>query len=160
MEKNISFNYRSQYINYNLSISMISICTSQCQCWRTDYWSGGTNGHIEEEQKTQWPIEKFQKNKQRSTKHIHTTTDLITRIPLKTWCELICSRRVSSSCSTSDTRRVNPGTNPAISNGWGKNLEVFTTSGTYLWSFVPQIFHYGQPSHGGDRKTLQVMTST
>jgi len=24
---------------------------------------------------------------------------------------------------------------------------VFTTSGTYTWSFVTQIFHSGQPSH-------------
>jgi len=30
---------------------------------------------------------------------------------------------------------------------------VFTTSGTYPWSFVTQIFHNGQPSQGGDRKT-------
>ena len=37
---------------------------------------------------------------------------------------------------------------------------MFTTSGTYLWSFVTQIFHSGQPSHGGDRKILEVMTST
>jgi len=28
---------------------------------------------------------------------------------------------------------------------------VFTTSGTYPWSF-----HNGQPSHGGDRKTFEV----
>jgi hypothetical protein len=27
------------------------------------------------------------------------------------------------------------------------------------WSFVTQIFHYGQPSHGGDRKSFEVMTS-
>jgi hypothetical protein len=27
------------------------------------------------------------------------------------------------------------------------------------WSFVTQIFHYGQPSHGGDRNTFEVMTS-
>jgi hypothetical protein len=37
---------------------------------------------------------------------------------------------------------------------------VFTLSGTYPWSFVTQIFHSGQPSHGGDRKSLEVMTST
>ena len=36
------------------------------------------------------------------------------------------------------------------------NREVFTTSGTYLLSFVTQIFHNGQPSHGGDRKTFEV----
>jgi hypothetical protein len=34
------------------------------------------------------------------------------------------------------------------------------TSGTYPWSFVTQIFHNGQPSHGGDRKIFEVMTLT
>jgi hypothetical protein len=33
---------------------------------------------------------------------------------------------------------------------------VLTTNGT----FVTQIFHSGQPSHGGDRKPFQEMTST
>jgi len=28
------------------------------------------------------------------------------------------------------------------------------------WSFVTQIFHSGHPSHGGDGKTFEVMTST
>ena len=37
---------------------------------------------------------------------------------------------------------------------------MFTTSGTYPWSFVTQIFHNGQPCHGGDRKIFEVMTST
>ena len=37
---------------------------------------------------------------------------------------------------------------------------MFTTSGTYPWSFVTQVFHNGQPSHGGDRKIFEVMTST
>jgi len=32
---------------------------------------------------------------------------------------------------------------------------VFTTSGTYAWSFVTQIFRNGQQSHGGDRKTYR-----
>jgi hypothetical protein len=31
---------------------------------------------------------------------------------------------------------------------------VLTTSGTYPWSFVTQIFHNGQPSHGGDRSYI------
>ena len=64
----------------------------------------------------------------------------------------MCSGMVSSSCSTSDTRCVNLVTNPVISHERGKNREVLTTSGIYLWSFVTQIFHSGQPSHGGDRK--------
>jgi hypothetical protein len=34
------------------------------------------------------------------------------------------------------------------------------TSGTYPLSFVTQIFHKGQPSHGGDRKIFEVITST
>ena len=37
---------------------------------------------------------------------------------------------------------------------------MFTTSGTYPWSFVTQIFHNGQPSHGGNRTIFEVMTST
>ena len=68
-------------------------------------------------------------------------------IKLKTRVDLMCSGRVSSSCSTSDTRRVNLVTNPEISQQWGKDREVFTTSGTYPWSFVIQIFHSGQVSH-------------
>jgi hypothetical protein len=86
--------------------------------------------------------------------------DWVTRIPLKTVGELGCSGRVSSSSSTSGTRRVNLVTNPVISHECGKDREVFTTSGTYTWLFVIQIFHNGQPSHGGDRKTFELMTST
>jgi hypothetical protein len=67
----------------------------------------------------------------------------------KTGSEPGCSWRVSSSCSTSGTRRVNLVTNPVISREWGKDWEVFTTSGTYPWSFVimyilmpPSVFFY------------------
>ena len=35
-------------------------------------------------QTTQWPKEKGQKNKQRSTKHTYKTKDRVTQIPLKT----------------------------------------------------------------------------
>jgi hypothetical protein len=35
---------------------------------------------------------------------------------------------------------------------------MFTTNGTYPWSFVTQIYHSGQSSHGGDRKILEMMT--
>jgi hypothetical protein len=113
------------------------------------------NRYIEEEQTTQWLKEKVQKDKQRSTKHTYNTKDRETRIPLKTGGELRCYGRVSSSCSTSGTRRVNLVITPVISHEWGKGREVFTTSG-HLW----QIVHNGQPSHGGDRKTFEVMTST
>jgi hypothetical protein len=67
------------------------------------------NPYIEEEHTTQWPKEKVQKGKQRSTKHTYKTKDRVTRTPLKSGGELGCSVMVNSSCSTSDTRRVNPG---------------------------------------------------
>ena len=121
---------------------------------------GNQNPYIEEEQTTQWPKEKVQKDKQRSTKHTYKTKDRVTRTPLNPGGELRCSGRVSSSYSTIGTHRVNLVTNPVISREWGKDREVLTTSGTYPWSFVTQIFHNGQPSHGGDRKIFKVMTST
>jgi len=94
------------------------------------------------------------------TKHTYKTKVRVTRTPLKTGGELRCSGRVSSFCSTSDLRRVNLVTNPVISHERGKDRDVFTTSGTYPWSFVTQIFHNGQPSRGGDRKIFEVMAST
>jgi hypothetical protein len=62
--------------------------------------------------------------------------------------ELMCSGRVSSSYSTSGTRRVNIDINPVISHECGEDREVFATIGIYPWSFVTQIFHKGQPRHG------------
>ena len=125
--------------------------------WR--YQRGNQNPYIEEEQTTQWPKEKVQKDKQRSTKHTYKTKDRVTRTPLKSGGELRCSGRVSSSCSTSGTHHVNLIKNPVISREWGKDREVFATNGTYPWSFVTQIFHNGQPSHDGNRKIFEVMTS-
>jgi hypothetical protein len=58
------------------------------------------------------------------------------------------------------TRPVNLVTNLVIIHELGKDREVFTTSGTYLWSFVTQLFHNGQPSHDGDHTIFEVMTST
>ena len=60
------------------------------------------------------------------------TKDQATWTSLKTGSELRCSGRVGSSCSTSDTCRVTL----VISHEWEKDLQVLTTSGTYLWSFV------------------------
>jgi hypothetical protein len=52
--------------------------------------------------------------------------------------ETIC-QTIHHFCSTSGTRRVNLVTNPVISCEWGKDREVFTTSGIYPWSFVTRI---------------------
>jgi hypothetical protein len=73
--------------------------------------------------------EKVQKDKQLSTKHTHKTKGRVTRIPIKTEGEFRCRGRVSSSCFTSGTRRVNLVTNPVISHEWGKDWKVFT----YPW---------------------------
>ena len=78
------------------------------------YQRGNQNPYIEEEQTTQWPKEKVQKDKQRSTKNTHKTKYGVTPTPLKTGNELMCSGRVSISCSISGTRRVNLVTNPVI----------------------------------------------
>ena len=100
--------------------------------WR--YQRGNQNPYIEEDQTTQWPKKKYKRtNNVRSTKHTHKTEDRVTRTQLKTGGELRCSGRVSSSCFTSGIHRVNLVMNPVISDEWGKDREVFTTSGTYLW---------------------------
>jgi hypothetical protein len=59
--------------------------------------------------------EKVQKDKQLSTKHTCNAQDGVRRTPLKTGGQLR-SGRVSSFCSTNDTRRVNLVTNPSNQN--------------------------------------------
>ena len=59
--------------------------------WR--YQKGNQKPYIEEEQTTQWPKEKEQKDKQWSTKHTYKTNDRVTRTPLKPGGELRCSGR-------------------------------------------------------------------
>jgi len=115
--------------------------------------------HMNKKRNRQWPSEKRQKGKQQSTKHTHKTSSSNTN-PLKTGGELRCSGRVGNSCSTSGTHRVNLVTNPVINHEWGKDRDVFTTSGTYPCSSETHIFHNGRPGHGGYRKTFEVMTST
>ena len=53
---------------------------SRREVWR--YQRGNHNPYIEGQTK-QWPKEKVQKNKQRSTKHTYKTKDGITWTPLK-----------------------------------------------------------------------------
>ena len=113
-------NYKSRHHIRKLSNNIRRV-------WR--YQRGNQNPYIEEEQTTQWPKEKVQKDKQWSTKHAYKTKDRVTRTPLKTGGELRCSRSVSSSCSTSDTRRVNLVTNSVISHELGDNR-----SGNQEWT--------------------------
>ena len=67
---------------------------------------GNQNPYIEGEQTTQWPKEKVQQDKQRSTKHTYKTKDRVTRTPLKTGGELGRSGRVSNSCSTRNENKI------------------------------------------------------
>jgi len=60
--------------------------------------------------------EEAQKDKQQSTKYTHKTKDRVTQTPLKNGGELGCSRKISSSCSTSGNRRVNLATNPVTTH--------------------------------------------
>ena len=110
--------------------------------------------YIEEEQTTQRPKEKVQKDKQRSTKHTYKTKDRVTWTQVKTGGKLRCSARVSSSCSTGGTRRVNLVTNPVISHEWGKEREVFTTNGTYPWSLSKNFIsiRHGVSLSSADRR--------
>jgi hypothetical protein len=93
--------------NKNLCVLKTNVSYVYCKKSLKIPKEGNQNLYIEEEQTTQWPKEKVQKDKQRSTKHTHKTKDRATRTPLKTGGELRCSGRVSSSCSISGTRRVN-----------------------------------------------------
>jgi hypothetical protein len=69
------------------------------------YQTDNQNPYIEE-QTRQWPKEKAQKDKQRSTKHTHKAYDRVIRILLKPGGELSCTGSVCSSCSTCGTIHV------------------------------------------------------
>jgi hypothetical protein len=69
----------------------------------------------------------FQSLCTRNQGHTHKTKNRVTwRTSPKTGGELGCFGRVSSSCSTNGTFRVNLVTNPVLSHKWGKYQEVFT----------------------------------
>ena len=54
-----------------------------------DTKEGNLNLYIEEEQTTQWPKEKVQNDRQRSTNHTYKTKDQVTWTPIKTEGELV-----------------------------------------------------------------------
>ena len=73
------------------------------------------------------------RDKQRSSKHTYKTKDRVTQTPLKTGGELRCSGRVSSSCCTSYTRRVNLVTNPVTRPGYARgHIQMNLLSGYLL----------------------------
>ena len=81
--------------------------------WRTKEELEDTNGVIRiRKSRTDNTIVK---KKQRSTKLSYKTKDRVAGTALKTGVEFRFSARISSSCSTIDTRRVNLVTHPIIS---------------------------------------------
>ena len=66
----------------------VTIGNNLRRVWK--YQRGNQNPYIEE-QTTQWPKEKGQKYKQRSTKHTYITKDHVTQAPLKTGISSFCS---------------------------------------------------------------------
>ena len=101
--------------------------TSQCFCTDMVYRYLQFLNHVRRVRRYQREVIRIRiskKNRQHNgkqkkykrTKHAYKTKDRETRTPLKIGGELMCSGRVSSSCSTSDTRRVNLATNPVISH--------------------------------------------
>jgi hypothetical protein len=88
-----------------------TLCDQVCQWLETGRWfSPGTpvysNAYIQEEQTIQWPKEKVQKDKLRSTKHTHKTTDRVTRTSLKTGGELRFSGRVFVESIAGDVENI------------------------------------------------------
>ena len=70
------------------------MCGHVRRVWR--YLRGNQKPYIEEEQTTQWPKEKVQKDKQLSTKLTHKTKDRVTRTPLISERVCICVVGVSN----------------------------------------------------------------
>ena len=64
-----------------LSVHFLYCTFTLRRVWR--YQRSNQNPYIENEQTTQWPKEKVQKDKLRSTKHTHKTKDRATRTPRK-----------------------------------------------------------------------------
>ena len=99
---------KSQFLSYSFVLYLLSLSIARCKSmyavnlvvsvvWRVWRYQRGNHNPYIEEQTTQWPKEKVQKDKQRSTKHIYKTRDRVTWTPIKAGVELGCSGRVSSS---------------------------------------------------------------
>jgi hypothetical protein len=103
-------------------------------------WRYNQKPQIGEWQTTQWPREKGQNDKQRSTKHGTENKWSGNTNLTKTWGELRCSGRVISSWSTSGTLRITFVINPVISHERGKVRIVITTNWTYRWQCDSQKY--------------------
>ena len=92
-------------------------------------------------------MKKYKRDKQQSTNYTHKTKDRVTRTPVKTGSEHICSGRVGRFCPTSSTRGVNLVIDPVISHEWGKNQEWFPSVEEMCRSFVKLYIDEQHGSH-------------
>jgi hypothetical protein len=93
-------NYWWKKPSYRPPITQLQTPVIIRRVWR--YQRRNHNSYIEEEQTIQWPKEKVQKDKQRSTKHTYKTKDRVTWTPLKTEGELRCSHNSLANTSYHD----------------------------------------------------------
>ena len=61
---------------------------------------------------------------------------------------------VKNICSICAVHRVILVTSPMIKHEWRNDRKVITTNGSYMWSFVTQIFDNCSPGHDGDSTTF------
>jgi len=101
---NSKISSKSEYSNMNNFLLLIIVPVRRSLKMSK---GGNQNPYIEERQTARWSKKKKKRDKQLSTMHTHKTKDRVTRTTLKPGGELRCSGRENSSCSTSDTRRVN-----------------------------------------------------
>jgi hypothetical protein len=100
------------------------------------------NSHISVSNKNRQHNGQMKKDKRTNTylqDTIQKTKDRITRTPLKTGGELMCSRMVGSSYSTSDTCRFTLVKSPVLSHEWGMDREVHTTSDIQVFGDMMHI---------------------
>ena len=93
-------------------------------------------GEFEENRRRQWAQENWQKDKQWSIKHYIVSQRLSITNPTKNWGGLVCSGRVSSACSSFDTRYfilAKYTLTSHASHKWGNDGIDFMTNLTYPW---------------------------
>jgi DNA-directed RNA polymerase subunit M/transcription elongation factor TFIIS len=151
--KNIPYNY---YFSPITRFTVSVLHTHWAKKRKIDTPHTGTHAHMYR-RRTEHAMSKRKRYKRKNNNQQNTTQKTRSSNTYSEWTQI--SRRVSSSCSTCDTRRVILVTKHTNNHEWRKD-RIVITNGTYAWSFATQIFSYGWSSHGGVHKTLEVMTST
>jgi hypothetical protein len=108
--------------------------------------------------KKDWQHNDQMKKDKRTNNDLQSITLKTKNRATRTTLKLMCSGRVSSSCSTCGTRCVTLVTILVISHEWGKDRIVITTSGTYLCHLWHRYSVTVNQVMVATRKTFKVMT--